>query len=68
MIAIDTMSDTLATIVARLTPACPGAPRSCASASACRDRARRGHAVEERHAAMRGSRSSVPISSSAIAA
>jgi len=34
MIAIDTISDTLATIVAKLTDACPGAPRNWSIASA----------------------------------
>jgi hypothetical protein len=34
MMAIAAMSEKLATIAARLTAACPGAPRSCASASA----------------------------------
>ena len=34
MIAIAAISEKLATIAARLTAACPGAPRSCATASA----------------------------------
>jgi hypothetical protein len=34
MIAMATISEKLATMAARLTIACPGAPRSCAQASA----------------------------------
>ena len=34
MIAMAAMSEKLATMAARLTAACPGAPRSCAMASA----------------------------------
>ena len=67
MIAIDTISATLATIAARLTMACPGAARNCASASAAATW--RGCGVTARsHATMRDSNNSVPIRSSAIAA
>ncbi len=52
MMAIDTISETLATMVARLAVACPGAPRSWSNARAAGTRARRGHVREKerRHA------------------
>ena len=66
MIAIDTIRRKLATIAARLTAACPGAPRSCASAS--RAPAPRGRGSEPKTAtARRGISTSVPTSISAIA-
>ena len=67
MIAIDTMSDTLATTAARLTLSWPGAPRSCASAS--RGAGARGSGrIERATTASRGSSISVPMSRSAMAA
>ena len=66
MIAIDTIRLTLATIAARLTATCPGAPRSCNSAS--RGGARAAEAtIASSITAIRGISISVPISSSAIA-
>ena len=66
MIAIETISDTLATMVARLTVVCPGVPRSWSNASAAGTE--RGFPVRARIAAhSRGIRSSVPNSISAIA-
>ncbi len=67
MIAIAAISEKLATIAARLTAACPGAARSCASASArpgLRGSGRRSNTVRESH----GISATVPISRQAIAA
>ena len=67
MIAIATISDTLDTIVARLTPACAGLPRNCARASCAA--ADRGTGIRSSTVAkMRGSSNNVPSSSRAIAA
>ncbi len=67
MIAIETIRLTLATIVARLTATWPGAERSCASAS-CAGTARGLGAAASAATASRGISSSVPMSSSAMAA
>ncbi len=66
MITIDTVRLTLATIAARLTAACPGAPRSWASAS--RGAGARGVGNSDSAATVRrGISISVPTSSRAIA-
>ena len=67
MIAIDTISATLATIAARLTVACPGVSRNCSSASAAGTRVGCGANIRS-DATIRGSSSSVPNNSAAIAA
>ena len=66
MIAIDTMRLTLATIAARLTPACPGAPRSCASPIRV-DTGPRSGATRNPSTAMRGMSITVPIRRSPMA-
>ena len=66
MIAIEIIRLRLATIAARLTAACPGAPRSCDSAS--RGAGSRGSGIiASIAAAILGMSISVPTSSSPIA-
>ena len=66
MIAIEVIRLRLATMAARLTAACPGAPRSCESAS--RGAASRGSGISVRiTAAILGISISAPTRSSPIA-
>ena len=66
MIAIETIRLTLATIAARLTAACPGAPRSCNSAR--RDGTPSGvGSIESSSTASLGISIKVPIRSNAMA-
>ncbi len=67
MITIETVRLTLATIAARLTVTCPGAPRSCAMAR--RGAGARGNGSQDSViTATRGISISVPTRSNAIAA
>ena len=66
MIAIAAISEKLATIAARLTAACPGAPRSCEMASAIQTRLVRGISWKT-HCEMRGINAMAPMRRHAIA-
>ena len=67
MIAIAAISEKLATIAARLTAACPGAPRSWEMASAIQTRFVSGSRLKTQ-SEMRGINAMAPISRHAIAA